>query len=138
LANRLDLTFGQQSPDTPLSESEVYSVVRLDEEHFITCYLNIIGNISGYNDVTQKVDTSRLVTTNMGKPVVTSWQFGPGRVVSLSTDSGKFWSGELYSGENARLMPSVINWVVGDPRPDKGLVVYSNDMYLGSPGTITV
>ena len=74
----------------------------------------------------------------MGKPVVTSWQFRPGRVVSLSKDNGKFWSGELYSGENARLMPGVINWVVGDPQPDKGLVVYSTDMYLGSPGTITV
>jgi uncharacterized membrane protein len=135
---RLDLTFGKESPDLSPDESNVYAVVRLDEEHFITRYLNISGSISGYNDVTQKVGASRLVTTSMGKPVVTSWQFGLGRVVSLSTDNGKFWSGELYSGENARLMPSIINWVVGDPQPDKGLVVYSSDMYLGSPGTITV
>jgi hypothetical protein len=67
-------------PDTPPGESEVYSVVRLDEEHFITRYLNISGSISGYNNVTQKVGASRLVTTSMGKTVVTSWQFGPGRV----------------------------------------------------------
>ena len=80
LDNRLDLTFGQGMPDTPPGESKVYSVVRLDEEHFITRYLNISGSISGYNDVTQKVGASRLVTTSMGKTVVTSWQFGPGRV----------------------------------------------------------
>jgi len=114
LDNRLDLTFGKDSPDISPDESNVFAVVRLDEEHFITRYLNISGSISGYNDVTQKVGANRLVTTSMGKPVVTSWQFGLGRVVSLSTDNGKFWSSELYSGENARLMPSIINWVVGD------------------------
>ncbi len=45
LDNRLDLTFGQVMPDTTLGESEVYSVVRLDEEHFIIRYLNISGSI---------------------------------------------------------------------------------------------
>jgi uncharacterized membrane protein len=129
------------SEDTTSSESEEYALVRLDEDHFITRYLNISGSISGYNDVTQKVGANRLITTSMGKPVVTSWQFGLGRVVSLSTDSGNSWAGGqegLYSGENARLLPSIINWVVGDPQPDKGLVVFSSDMYLGFPGTITV
>lgn len=130
--------YGKEPAEIPPEDMRTFTLVSLDEEHFITRYLNITGSISGYNDVTQKVGASRLVTTSMGKPVVTSWQFGLGRVVSLSTDNGKLWSGELYSGENARLMPSIINWVVGDPQPDTGLVVYSSDMYLGSPGTITV
>jgi uncharacterized membrane protein len=132
---------GDLTKDITSGESEEYALVRLDEEHFITRYLNISGSISGYNDVTQKIGANRLITTSMGKPVVTSWQFGLGRVVSLSTDSGNSWAGGqdgLYSGENARLLPSIINWVVGDPQPDKGLVVFSSDMYLGSPGTITV
>ncbi|MCK4928408.1 MAG: VWA domain-containing protein, partial [Methanosarcinales archaeon] len=99
---RLDLTFGRESPDLPEGGPDAYAIVRLDEEHFITRYLNITGSISGYNDVTQKVGASRLVTTSMGKPVVTSWQFGLGRVAALSTDNGNLWAGSLYSGENAR------------------------------------
>jgi len=74
----------------------------------------------------------------MGKPVVTVWEFGLGRVVSLSSDNGNMWSGALYSGENARLLPSMINWGVGDPRPEDGIVVYSGDMNLGSPGTVII
>ncbi|MCL7475341.1 MAG: VWA domain-containing protein [ANME-2 cluster archaeon] len=135
---RLDLTFGRESPDLPDGGPDAYAIVRLDEEHFITRYLNISGSIAGYNDVTQKVGANRLVTTSMGKPVVTSWQFGLGRVVALSTDNGQLWAGSLYSGENARLLPSMVNWAVGDPRPDDGIVVFSSDMSLGSPGIITI
>ncbi|MDW7776225.1 MAG: VWA domain-containing protein [Methanosarcinales archaeon] len=135
---RLDLTFGRESPDLPDGGPDAYAIVRLDEEHFITRHLNISGSIAGYNDVTQKVGANRLVTTSMGKPVVTSWQFGLGRVVALSTDNGQLWAGSLYSGENARLLPSMVNWAVGDPRPDDGIVVFSSDMSLGSPGIITI
>ncbi|MCD4841278.1 MAG: VWA domain-containing protein, partial [Methanosarcinales archaeon] len=136
LDQRLDLTFGQESPGLPEDGLDAYAIVRLDEEHFITRYLNISGSVSGYNDVTQKVGARRLVTTSMGKPVVTVWEFGLGRVVSLSSDNGYQWAGVLYSGENARLLPSMINWAVGDPRPEDGIVVYSGDMNLGSPGTV--
>ncbi len=138
LDQRLDLKFGRESPDLPEGGLDAYAIVRLDEEHFITRYLNISGSISGYNDVTQKVGARRLVTTSMGKPVVTVWEFGLGRVVSLSSDNGYQWAGVLYSGENARLLPSMINWAVGDPRPEDGIVVYSGDMNLGSPGTVTI
>ena len=138
LDQRLDLTFGQEAPDLPEDGPDAYAIVRLDEEHFITRYLNISGSVSGYNDVTQKVGARRLVTTSMGKPVVTVWEFGLGRVVSLSSDNGNMWAGALYSGENARLLPSMINWAVGDPRPEDGIVVYSGDMNLGSPGTVII
>jgi len=138
LDQRLDLTFGQEAPDLPEGGPDAYAIVRLDEEHFITRYLNISGSISGFNDVTQKVGARRLVTTSMGKPVVTVWEFGLGRVVSLSSDNGYQWAGVLYSGENARLLPSMANWAVGDPGPEDGIVVYSGDMNLGSPGTIII
>jgi Mg-chelatase subunit ChlD len=138
LDQRLDLTFGQEAPDLPEDGLDAYAIVRLDEEHFITRYLNISGSVSGYNDVTQKVGARRLVTTSMGKPVVTVWEFGLGRVVSLSSDNGNMWGGVLYSGENARLLPSMVNWAVGDPRPEDGIVVYSGDMNLGSPGTVII
>ncbi|HUV83892.1 MAG TPA: vWA domain-containing protein [archaeon] len=138
LNQRLDLKFGREPTEVPEDRAEAYAVVRLDEEHFITRFLNVTGGISDFNDVTQKVGAQRLVTTSMGKPIVTSWQFGVGRVVSFSTDNGKFWAGALFSGENARLMPSVVNWAVGDPRLDEGVVVHSSDIFVGTPDTITV
>jgi Mg-chelatase subunit ChlD len=138
LDQRLDLAFGQEAPDLPEGGPDAYAIVRLDEEHFITRYLNISGSISGFNDVTQKVGARRLVTTSMGKPVVTVWEFGLGRVVCLSSDNGYQWAGVLYSGENARLLPSMVNWAVGDPGPEDGIVVYSGDMNLGSPGTVII
>ncbi|KAF5425411.1 MAG: von Willebrand factor type A domain-containing protein [Candidatus Methanocomedens sp.] len=134
----LDLKLSQDIPEIPSDDSESFVLLRLDDEHFITRYLNISGSISGYNDVTQKVGARRLVTTSMGKPVVTTWEFGLGRVVSLSSDNGYQWAGALYSGENARLLPSMVNWAVGDPRPEGGIVVYSGDMNLGSPGTVII
>ena len=132
------LKFGQEAPDLPEDGDDAYAIVRLDEEHFITKYLNISGSLSKYNDVTQKVGARRLVTTSIGKPVVTVWEFGLGRVVSLSSDNGNIWAPVLYSGENARLLPSMVNWAVGDPRPEDGIVVYSGDMNLGSPGTVII
>lgn len=45
-----------------------------------------MGKVLEYNDVTQKVGASRLVTTSMGKIVVTSWQFGLDRVVKRIDD----------------------------------------------------
>jgi hypothetical protein len=138
LNERLDLTFGKEVPELPEGGPDAYAIVRLDEEHFITRYLNISGSISGYNDVTQKVGARRLVSTSMGKPVVTVWEFGLGRVVSLSSDNGNMWAGVLYSEENPRLLPSMVNWAVGDPRPEDGIVVYSGDMNLGSPGTVII
>jgi len=52
--------------------------------------------------------------------------FGLGRVVSFTTDNGGVetqWASSVYSGENSRLISSMINWAIGDPRPKEDVEI---------------
>jgi uncharacterized membrane protein len=118
-----------------------YPLTILDTNHFITKYINISASITGYNDVTPKLGADRLVATSRGKPVLTTWGFGLGRVVSFTTDNGggdTTWASAVYSGENSRLISSMINWAIGDPRPKEGVVIQAEDIWAGTAGRVIV
>ncbi len=118
-----------------------YPLVAVDTNHFITKYLNLTASVTGYNDVTPKLGAEQLVATNKGKPVLTTWGFGLGRVAAFTTDNGggnTRWASSVYSGENSRLVSAVINWAIGDPRPREGVVVQAEDMWAGTPGKVVV
>jgi uncharacterized membrane protein len=115
--------------------------------HFITKYINITASVTGYNEVTPKLGSDELVATATGgKPILTTWGFGLGRVASFSTDNGnpsasdpsRPWSSQVYSGENARLISAMINWAIGDPRPKEGVVIQAEDIWGGTPGKVVV
>jgi hypothetical protein len=113
----------------------------VDTNHFITKYINLTASVTGYNDVTPKLGGDRLVATTRGKPILTSWGFGLGRVVSFTTDNGDgltMWAPQVYSGENSRLIASMINWAIGDPRPKEGVVIQAVDIWGGTPGRVVV
>ncbi|MCX9087831.1 MAG: VWA domain-containing protein [Candidatus Methanoperedens sp.] len=129
------------TPGTTPEITYEYPLVTLDMNHFITKYINISASITGYNDVTPKLGADRLVTTSRGKPVLTTWGFGLGRVVSFTTDNGggeTLWASEVYSGENSRLISSMINWAIGDPRPAEGDVIQAEDIWAGTSGRVIV
>lgn len=118
-----------------------YPIAALDSNHFITKYVNISASVTGYNDVTPKLGADRLVTTTKGKPIITTWGFGMGRVVSFTTDNGAgmtMWAPAVYNGENARLISGMINWAIGDPRGKDGVVVQAEDIWGGTPGRVIV
>jgi uncharacterized membrane protein len=117
--------------------------------HFITQYLNLTASVTGYNDVTSKLGSDELVaamTATGGKPILTTWGFGLGRVVSFSTDNGnpssndpsRPWASQVYSGENSRLISAMINWAIGDPRPTGDVVIQADDIWGGTPGKVVV
>lgn len=57
------------------------------------------------------------------------------------TDSGggeTLWASEVYSGENSRLISSMINWAIGDPRPAEGDVIQAEDIWAGTSGRVIV
>ncbi len=138
---------GEKQPEitpTPAPTPEVsyeYPLAAVDTNHFITKYLNLTASVTGYNDVTPKLGGDRLVATTRGKPILTSWGFGLGRVASFTTDNGDsltMWAPQVYSGENSRLIASMINWAIGDPRPKEGVVVQAEDIWGGTPGKVVV
>jgi len=135
---------GASPTPTPTETPEIsyeYPLAAIDTSHFITKYVNITASVTGYNDVTPKLGADRLVATTKGKPIITTWGFGLGRVVAFTTDSGAgntMWASEVYSGENSRLISGMINWAIGDPRGKEGVVVQAEDIWGGTPGRVIV
>lgn len=136
-----------ETPDTTPEPAETpsmtyeYPLAVIDKNHFITKYLNISAIVTGYNDVVPKLGSDRLVATARGKPILTAWGFGLGRVVSFTGDNGgggTEWASSVYSGENARLISSMINWAIGDPRPKERDMIQADDIWAGTSGKVIV
>jgi len=128
----------EPTPTPPPEDAGTYAVSVFDTNHFITRDLELSGTITGYNDVTPKLGAKRLVATGEGKPVVCAWRYGLGRVVSWSTDNGNEWSSSLYTENNSQLISSTINWAIGDPRPEVGMVIEADDIFFGESSSITI
>lgn len=129
------------TPEPTPDISFQYPLAAVDSNHFITKYVNLTAMVTGYNDVTPKLGSDRLVATTRGKPILTTWGFGLGRVAAFTTDNGggeTRWASEVYSGENSRIISSMINWAIGDPRPKEGVVIQAEDMWGGTPGRVVV
>ncbi len=138
-------TLIEESPTpTPLPTPEVtfeYPLVVVNSNHFITRYLNLTASVTGYNDVIPKLGGEELIATMRGKPILTTWYFGLGRVVAFTTDNGggdTRWASEVYHRENSRLISSMINWAIGDPRPKHGVVIQAEDTWAGSKSKVIV
>ncbi len=123
------------------SVTHEYPLTILDAGHFITKFINITASVTGYNDVIPKLGSDGLVATTRGNPILTTWGFGLGRVVSFTTDNGggeTMWASEVYSGENSRLISAMINWAIGDPRPQEGVLIQAEDIWAGTAGRVIV
>jgi uncharacterized membrane protein len=114
-----------------------YALMIADPNNYITSDLNLTANATGFNDVTPKSGGQRLVVMLDGKPILTSWRYGLGRVAAFTSDDGTAWAPEVYSVRNSILISRTVNWAVGDPRPESGRID-AEDGWLGSPLEITI
>ncbi|WMW22708.1 hypothetical protein RE476_02495 [Methanolobus mangrovi] len=130
----------QQTEDEETADIGTYPLIEYNTKHFITKDIEIEGSITGYDDVTPKAGADRLIITSTGKPVLTTWRYGLGRVAALSTDNGQggenMWATQLYSDNNSKLISSTVNWAIGNPREETGAVVNAPDTWYGTPVTI--
>ncbi len=148
LTERANIVFNptdksQENQNQQQEGPATYPLFVYSPDHFITKNVNLTANITGYNDVTPKAGAERLViTATNGKPVLTTWRFGLGRVAALTTDNGKGessqWASALYSGSSAKLISGTINWAMGDPRAKEGAVLEGPDTWLGTPSDLTL
>lgn len=132
----------EEPPQRPPEEEATppasgYPVTVVNENHYITSGLEMNASITGFNDVTPKPGSQRLLAITDGKPVLTVWRYGLGRVAALSTDNGNAWAGQLYSAPSSQAISSTINWAVGDPRPEADRIE-AEDGWLGTPLKIAV
>ncbi len=114
-----------------------YAATTVSKNHYITAGLDLNANVTGFNDVTPKPGAERLVALADGKPILTVWRYGLGRVAALTADNGNIWAGPLYSRESSAVISSTLNWAIGDPRPERGRVE-ADDGWQGTPLSVTI
>ena len=114
-----------------------YAATTVSKNHYITAGLDLNANVTGFNDVTPKPGAERLVALADGKPILTVWRYGLGRVAALTADNGNIWAGLLYSRESSAVISSTLNWAIGDPRPERGRVE-ADDGWQGTPLSVTI
>jgi uncharacterized membrane protein len=123
-------------------ELDSYPLFVYSPDNFITKNVNLTANITGYNEVTPKAGAERLVITTTGKPVLTAWRFGLGRVAAFTTDNGQGettrWASALYRESNAKLISGMTNWAIANPRAEEGAVLDGSDTWLGTPSDLTL
>lgn len=129
-----------EAPNENVTEASLYIS---NPRHFIVQGINISGtNISGYNGVTPKAGSDKLVIAADGSPVLTVWRYGLGRVAALTTDNGvgrgNSWASQLYASPGSKLISATANWVMADPNKESGLVIEAPDTYVGVPVTLRV
>ncbi|MDL2260963.1 hypothetical protein LJC08_01795 [Methanimicrococcus sp. OttesenSCG-928-J09] len=133
--------FGEvENPNENVTETNLYVS---NPKHFIVQGLNLSEtNISGYNGVTPKAGSDKLVIAGDGSPILTVWRYGLGRVAALTTDNGdgngNYWASELYGSPGSKLISATTNWVMADPNKESGLVIDCPDAYVGQPVTLRV
>ncbi|MEI8003721.1 MAG: hypothetical protein WCG94_05240, partial [Methanothrix sp.] len=135
----LTTTMQESPPDIPLEENSLSGLpaVVVNKNHYITADLNLNATVTGFNDVTPRSGAQRLVALTDGKPILTVWRYGLGRVAALTVDDGSTWAGSLYAIPSSQIISSTVNWAVGDPRPQDDRVE-AEDGWQGTPLSVTI
>jgi len=132
--DRLNLYFGGDSVETD-DDLEIFVY---DSNHFITENLHDLGYIYGFNSVYPKTNARMLLSTNEGDPVLTIWNYGLGRVASLSTDDGSKWVPDLMAESNSKVLIKTLNWLVENPERKSNMVIDIPDLRIGENSVITI
>jgi len=136
-SNRLKVQFGDR--DETKGEEFYNTLVPIDTTHFITLGMeDLHAVLSGYNYAVPKPAARLLITTHKNIPVLVVWRFGLGRVVTLMTDDGSRWAGDLLNKENSKLITKSINWAIGDLGRKKSYDVAIRDAVLGKSTSVNV
>ncbi|MBI3034830.1 VWA domain-containing protein [Candidatus Woesearchaeota archaeon] len=136
-SNKLKVQFADK--DESKGEEFYNTLVPIDTTHFITLALDDIhATVSGYNYAVPKPAARMLVTTHKNIPILVVWRFGLGRVVTLTTDDGLKWAGDLLNKKNSKLLTKSINWAIGDLGRKKSYDVTIRDTVMGKSTSVDV
>jgi uncharacterized membrane protein len=132
--NKLRILFGDPSET---EGNDAFGLVVLNTNHFITRDVPLQATMYGYNEVVPKAYSSLLVSAGNGNPGLTVWNYGVGRVASLTTYNGDDY-GELLMRGNSLVISRAGNWVIGDPERKQEYVISIPQMHVNEEAIITI
>jgi len=142
---RINVSFSDNSKESEDKQDNYSSgsLIVCDPKHFITRDLpEVTHDILDCNEVTPKPEANRLVTTRLGKPVLTVWRLGLGRVAAITTDNGYGhgvpWAPALYSGNDSLIITRTLNWAVADTEMSENIQLKVPDLKVNQPGRILI
>lgn len=103
-------------------------IVVVDKSHFITENLEADTSITGFRPVEEKLGADLLVTSNTGKPYLTTWRYGLGRVASFTGGTNDLGSLLTY---DPKLATRTASWAVGDPQRKQDKWIQIDDSRKG-------
>ena len=133
-SHKLKIYFGDPGD---VSSDKLYVFI-YDSNHFITNELDDLSNIYGFNSVYPKSNSRLLLTTSLGDPVLTVWNYGLGRVAALSTDDGSSWIPDLLKDVNSKMFIKTLNWLVENPERKNNRIIEIPELRLGENSIINV
>ncbi|WP_229395677.1 vWA domain-containing protein [Methanosarcina sp. DH1] len=142
---RVNVSFSARSDESEEIEDDYSSgaLIVYDPRHFITKEISEIPcDLLGYNEVSPKPEANRLITTRLGKPVITVWRLGLGRVAAITTDNGYGngipWAHALYSGNDSLVITRTLNWAVADIEMYESLQLKIPDLKINQQGRVLI
>lgn len=98
------------------AEGENSPLVVVNPNHFITEELSLSTTSSAFSNVETKRGSKLLVTSSSGKPFLTTWRYGLGRVAAFSGGDTELTQ---LSRVDPRLLTRTVSWTAGDPKRKK-------------------
>ncbi|MBU1974813.1 MAG: VWA domain-containing protein [Nanoarchaeota archaeon] len=133
-SNKLAILFGDPEE---IKEGEDFGLFVLNPNHFITKGIYTSAMMSGFNEVVPKSAARTLVTTSDGQPALTVWNYGVGRVASITVFTGGNL-GHLLTENNSAIISKTINWLISDPERKAAYFVDVNDGFIDRPFKVRV
>ena len=79
---------------------------------------SLLPALSGYNALSSRSEEGAedvLVSSSFGDPVLSTWQYGLGRVVAWTGDIGEEWTGEWQAEPQGRFWSQVVRYALVNP-----------------------
>ncbi len=95
------------------ASGETVPLVIVNPDHFITDGLETSSSATHFDSVTPRTGAKLLATGTNGKPFLTAWRYGIGRVAAFSGGDSDL---SQVSRTDPLLITRAVSWSVGDPK----------------------
>ena len=123
--------------------NEAFTPVISSYNKIISPFLDVIPSLYGYVSTSNKYRAEKILLTDEGEPLLSTWQYGLGRTVAWTSDvNGKWTSNYLLTSEGTEFLTNMIEWTF--PRlHNNDIIVETNsignrqEIFVKNTGKIT-